>query len=149
MTNHMTRVDCTLLCALLSPVTSNLVLVANRRTPLYMGTLHITLAVLPGLHELCHFDIRINFLVTLYQGVLHITLAVIPVFLNFALMANQLTSFWPVCVCLCVGNDAFLGPHCNLHLHARVSSHLDQVIHRRLNELFWVLTTILCSTTTG
>ena len=66
----------------------------------------------------------------------------------FALMANQLTSFWPVCVCLCVGNDAFLGPHCNLHLHACVSSHLDQVIHRRLNKLFWVLTTILCSTTT-
>ena len=131
MTNHMTRVDCTLLCALLSPVTSNLVLVANRRTPLYMGTLHITLAVLPGLHELCHFDIRINFLVTLYQGVLHITLAVIPVFLNFALMANQLTSFWPVC-----------------HLYSHVSSHLDQVIHRRLNELFWVLTAILCSTTT-
>ena len=99
MTNNMTRVDCTLLWALLSPVTSKLVLVANRRTPLYMGTLHITLAVLPGLLELCHCDIRINFLVTLYQGVLHITLAVIPGLLELCI-DGQPANFLLACLCV-------------------------------------------------
>ena len=113
MTNHITRMECTLLWVLLSPVTSNVVLVVNRRTrlcglssqaQLYQGTLHITLAVLPGLLELCHCDIRVNFLCTLYQGVLHITLAAIPGLLELCVdgQPTNLLVGYLLCVSLCV-----------------------------------------------
>ena len=108
--------------ALLSPVMSNLVLVANRRTPLYMGTLHITLAVLPVCLNSVIATLESTFWSHFTREFSTLHWLSSPVFLNFALMANQLTSFWPVCVCLYVGKDAFLSLHCNLHFHTRVSS---------------------------
>ena len=112
------------------------------------------MAVLPSLLELYHCQSRVDFLVTLYQGILHNTLAVVPSVPYLDFIGGQPAHLNVGCllwhqICLGVVNDADLGP-----TTISMSITMSAVILTRtfkvgwLNELFWVLLAIKCSTTT-